>query len=159
MWNITLDFYKAVWLLKKKIFKGGKWRNENIWGGYTDLAYWELVLYLKQNFLHAHVLQITENKGKIYDFRVAYWGWLVLLVIFFKSRKAISFFALVKLKEKEKSNKKIAALNEINDYTEEHTHFATFCQLFPIPVCLQIFLSEHLYSLTASDALSLMMRL
>lgn len=50
---------------------------------------------------------------------------------FFLSCRAISCFALVKLKGKEKSNKKIAMLSEIDDHTEEHTRFATFVNNFP----------------------------
>ena len=58
-------------------------------------------------------------------FNLFYW------LFFFLSCRAISCFALVKLKGKEKkSSKKIATLSEINDHIE-HKHFATFMNNFP----------------------------
>lgn len=78
------------------------------------------------------------------------WSLICFIGYFFLSYRAISCFALVKLKGKEKkSNKRIAMLSEINDHIE-HKHFATFMNNFP-SLCVYgpLPLSISVYLLTA----------
>lgn len=83
----------------------------------------------------------------LYDFKEWLMKFNLFYWLFFLSCRAISWFALVKLKGKEKkSNKKIAMLSEINDHIE-HKHFATFmnnfpslCVYGPLPLSISVYL-------------------
>lgn len=92
---------------------------------------------------------LYDFKEWLMKFNLFYW------LFFFLSYRAISCFALVKLKGKEKkSNKRIAMLSEINDHIE-HKHFATFMNNFP-SLCVYgpLPLSISVYLLTADGVRS-----
>lgn len=84
--------------------------------------------------------------ARSYDFKEWLMKFNLFYWLFFLSCRAISCFALVKLKGKEKkSNQKIAMLSEIDDHIE--THFATLmndfpslCVYGPLPLSISVYL-------------------